>query len=48
MAADHVITELVDMGISDTDLQALAIDRIMTNSISEHLDVVESEEDFDE
>ena len=48
MAADHVINELVDMGISDSDLQALAVDRIMNNSISEHLDLEESEEDFDE
>ena len=48
MAADHVVNELVDLGISDADLQALAADRIMSNSISEHLDVEESEEDFDE
>lgn len=48
MAADHVVNELVDLGISDNDLQALAADRIMNNSISEHLDIEESEEDFDE
>ena len=48
LAADHVINELVDLGISDGDLQALAADRIMNNSISEHLDIEESEEDFDE
>jgi hypothetical protein len=49
IAADHVINELVELGISDLDLQHLACDRIMTNSISEHLDVQESdEEDYDE
>jgi len=48
LAADHVINELVELGITDQDLQALATDRIMNNSIGEHLDIEESEEDFDE
>ena len=48
LAADHVINELVELGITDQDLQALAADRIMNNSIGEHLDIEESEEDFDE
>ena len=48
MAADHVINELVELGISDQDLQELAVDRIMSNAISEHVDVAEAEEDFDE
>ena len=48
MAADHVINELVELGISDQDLQELSVDRIMTNAISEHVDVTETEEDFDE
>ena len=48
LAADHVINELVELGITDQDLQALATDRIMNNIIGEHLDIEESEEDFDE
>ena len=48
IAADHVINELVELGISDQDLHDLAIDRIMTNAISEHIELEESEEDFDE
>jgi hypothetical protein len=48
MAADHVVNELVDLGISDSDLNALAVDRIMENAISEHIEIEESDEDFDE
>ena len=48
MAADHVINELVDLGITDSDLHALAIDRIMENAIAEHIEIEESDEDFDE
>jgi len=48
MAADHVINELVDLGISDSDLNALSVDRIMENAISEHIEIEESDEDFDE
>lgn len=48
IAADHVVNELVDLGISDNELHALACDRIMTNSVSEHLDVEEQDEEYDE
>ena len=48
LAADHVINELVELGITDSDLQELAIDRIMTNAIREHLDLAETDEDIDE
>ena len=48
MAADHVINELVDLGISDSDLNALAVDRVMENAIAEHIEIEESDEDFDE
>ena len=48
MAADHVINELVDLGITDSDLHALAVDRIMENAIAEHIEIEESDEDFDE
>jgi hypothetical protein len=48
LAADHVINELVELGITDQDLQELAVDRIMTNAISEHLDLTETDEDIDE
>lgn len=47
-AADHVINELVDLGIDDRDLHELAVDRTMQNAIREHLDLEESEEDYDE
>ena len=48
MAADHVINELVDLGVTDSDLHALAVDRIMENAIAEHIEIEESDEDFDE
>ena len=48
MAADHVVNELVDLGITDGDLHALSVDRIMENAISEHIEIEESDEDFDE
>jgi hypothetical protein len=38
-AADHVVNELVEAGISDPDLHELAIDRVMQNAIKEHVDV---------
>lgn len=44
-AADHVINELVDLGISDDDLEALAVDKAMLNAIKEHLDVKDNDED---
>ena len=48
IAADHVINELVDLGITDNDLQELAIDRIMQAAIAEHVDLEESDEDIDD
>jgi hypothetical protein len=42
-AADHVVEELVEMGISDQDLHQMAIDRAMQNAIREHVDIDESE-----
>lgn len=38
-AADHIVEELVEMGISDADLHELAIDRAMQNAIKEHIEV---------
>jgi len=48
IAADHVINELVDLGITDNDLQELAVDRIMQAAIAEHVDLEESDEDIDD
>jgi hypothetical protein len=49
VAADHVINELVDLGITDHDLQELAVDRIMHTAIAEHLDIQDADdEDSDE
>ena len=48
IAADHVINELVDIGITDADLHELAVDRIMQSAISEHIEVEETDEDFEE
>jgi hypothetical protein len=48
IAADHVVNELVDLGITDIDLQELAVDGIMRAAIAEHLDVEESDEDIDD
>lgn len=42
-AADHIVEELVEMGISDQDLHELAIDRAMQNAIREHVDIDESD-----
>jgi hypothetical protein len=48
IAADHAINELVDLGITDNDLQELAVDSAMRAAIAEHLDVEDSDEDSDE
>lgn len=48
IAADHVVNELVELGITDHDLHELAIDRIMQNAIAEHIDVEESDEEIEE
>jgi hypothetical protein len=44
-AADHIVGELVEMGVSDQDLHELAIDRTMQNAIKEHIDVNQDDED---
>ena len=44
-AADHVINELVDLGIDDSDLKDLAVDKAMLNAIKEHIDVSDDEEE---
>jgi hypothetical protein len=44
-AADHIVEELVEMGVSDQDLHELAIDRAMQNAIKEHIDVNQDDED---
>ena len=44
-AADHVINDLVDLGISDEELESLAVDKPMLNAIKEHIDVAEIDED---
>jgi hypothetical protein len=48
IAADHVVNELVDLGITDNDLQELAVDSTMQTAIAEHLDLEESDEDIDD
>lgn len=45
IAADHIVNELVDLGVDDRDLHELAIDRVMKNAISEH---IELDQDVDE
>ena len=44
-AADHIVEELIEMGVSDQDLHELAIDRAMQNAIKEHIDVDHDDED---
>ena len=43
-AADHIVEELVEMGVGDQDLHELAIDRVMQNAIREHVDLDEDVE----
>jgi len=47
IAADHVVTELVDLGVDDRDLHELAIDRVMKTAISEHIEL-DQDDDEDE
>lgn len=47
-AADHVINELVELGIDDHDLEDLAVDKSMLNAIKEHIQVKEKDEDEDD
>jgi FixJ family two-component response regulator len=48
IAADHIINELVELGITDNDLLQLAVDGTMRAAIAEHLDIEESDEDSDD
>jgi hypothetical protein len=48
VAADHIINELVDAGISDEDLMSLTVDRIMSNAIGEHVDIPEDDEESED
>ena len=47
-AADHVINELVEIGIDDDDLEALAVDKQMLTSIKEHIEVHDRDDDEDD
>jgi len=45
-AADHVVNELVELGIDDHDLKELAVDKSMLSAIKEHVELdPEDEED---
>jgi len=46
-AADHVITELIEIGIDDDELEQLAVDKSMLNAIKAHIDVTDAD-DIDE
>lgn len=48
IAADHIVNELVDFGLDDQDLHMLACDRIMKNSIQEHIEVDSQDDDEEE
>ena len=48
IAADHIVTELVELGVDDRDLHELAIDRVMKNAISEHIDLDQDDDYEDE
>jgi hypothetical protein len=47
-AADHIINELVELGIDDQELEDLAVDKQMLNAIKEHIDVQDKDEEDDE
>ena len=47
-AADHIVNELIEMGIHDEDLEALAVDKAMLSAIREHIDVENSDEEDEE
>lgn len=47
-AADHVIADMIDNGLSDEDLKAFnGLDRYMTEAVSEYLDDDDEYEDED-
>jgi hypothetical protein len=47
-AADHVINELVELGIDDNDLEDLAVDKAMLTAVKEHIEVQDKDEEDDE
>jgi hypothetical protein len=47
-AADHVINELVELGIDDEGLEDLAVDKAMLNAVKEHIEVKDKDEEDDE
>lgn len=47
-AADHVINELVDLGIDDVDLEELAVDKAMLAAIKEHIEVKDKDQEDDD
>jgi hypothetical protein len=47
-AADHVINELVELGLDDNDLEDLAVDKAMLNAVKEHVEVKDKDEEDDE
>jgi hypothetical protein len=47
-AADHVINELVELGLDDSDLEDLAVDKAMLNAIKEHVEVKDKDEEDEE
>jgi len=47
-AADHIINELVELGMDDQELEDLAVDKQMLNAIKEHIDVKDKDEEDDE
>lgn len=48
IAADHIVNELIDLGVDDRDLHELAIDRVMKNAISEHIELDQDDDYEDE
>jgi hypothetical protein len=46
-AADHIVNELVDLGIDDDDLKELAVDKSMLSAIKEHVDFEPTNEEDD-
>jgi hypothetical protein len=47
-AADHIVNELVELGIDDDDLEALAVDRPMLTAIKEHVEIKDREDEDDD
>ena len=47
-AADHVVNELIDLGIDDDDLKELAVDKSMLSAIKEHVEFEPTNEEDDD